>query len=162
MWAPKTLTIVRHGSAFGCGTIAANKRSKWGMRTKAKGIRLIGRAVPDDGGVKRQSSGSRRSAEPEDDVETRMLGLISTHVIEVTAWQPDHTSTSTSTSTSISINDPSGSIDVREIKPILSRFSNVNNEILVKILNNGFEGTFRKDCSRNSKTFCSIFHPLNM
>lgn len=39
---------------------------------KVKGIRLIGRAVPGDGGVKRQSSDSRRSAEPEDDDEARL------------------------------------------------------------------------------------------
>jgi len=55
------------------------------VRTKVKGIRLFGRAIPDDGGVKRQSSGSRRSAEPENDHGTQMLGLISTHVIEMTA-----------------------------------------------------------------------------
>ena len=55
----------------------------------------------------------------------------------------DHTSSSTSSS------DPSGSTDVEEIESISSSSNNVNSEILVKILNCGFEGTFTKNCSRS-------------
>jgi len=147
-----------HGSAFRYGTIAVNKRSKWGVRTKVQGIRLIGRAVPDDGGVKRQSSGSRRSAEPEDDHGTRMLGLISRHVIEVTAWQQILITRALARArTRASAPTVSAALLMLEIELILSSFSNVNNEILVKSLNNGFEGTFTKDCSRNPKTFCYLW-----